>query len=92
MQNTQEIEPNKAGKLLNTLRSIQENLGYIPQTSIHELCKSFNLSYAQMYGFICSYAHSVGIFIPASLAASKIVWLELALICLPSIIIFILFI
>jgi formate dehydrogenase subunit gamma len=55
MQNTQELESNKAGQLLNTLRSIQENLGYIPQTSIHELCKSFNLSYAEMYGFITFY-------------------------------------
>jgi formate dehydrogenase subunit gamma len=55
MQNTQELESNEAGKLLNTLRSIQENLGYIPQTSIYELCKSFNLSYAEMYGFITFY-------------------------------------
>ena len=55
MQNTPETELNKAGQLLNTLRSIQENLGYIPQESVHELCKSFNLSYAEMYGFITFY-------------------------------------
>ncbi len=45
----------KAGKLLNILRSIQDDLSYIPQESIHDLCKSFNLSYAEMYGFITFY-------------------------------------
>lgn len=46
---------NKAGKLLNILHSIQDNLGYIPYESIVDLCKSFNLSYAEMYGFITFY-------------------------------------
>lgn len=55
MHNSEKSELNNAGQLLNTLRSIQENLGYIPQASIHELCKSFNLSYAEMYGFITFY-------------------------------------
>ncbi|OSS41628.1 NAD-dependent formate dehydrogenase gamma subunit [Desulfurella amilsii] len=55
MHNIEEPKSKKVGQLLNTLRSIQENLGHIPQASIHELCKSFNLSYAEMYGFIAFY-------------------------------------
>ena len=43
MNNTEEFKLKETGKLLNTLRSIQDNLGYIPQKSINELCKSFNL-------------------------------------------------
>ncbi|WP_291494015.1 NAD(P)H-dependent oxidoreductase subunit E [Desulfurella sp.] len=55
MNNTEEFKLKETGKLLNTLRSIQDNLGYIPQKSINELCKSFNLSYAELYGFVTFY-------------------------------------
>lgn len=55
MNKNETSHSNKTGKLLNILHSIQDNLGYIPQESIVELSKSFNLSYAEMYGFITFY-------------------------------------
>ncbi len=50
-----QLNSDETGKLLNILHSIQDNLGYIPQEAINDLCKSFNLSYAQLYGFITFY-------------------------------------
>lgn len=55
MNKLEEKDNQKIGQLLNMLHSIQDNLGYIPEESISKLCSSFDLSYAEIIGFITFY-------------------------------------